>query len=566
MNQIIEKILESRNLTVSQYNELNQNLMYNELHGLDQMSSYIDKCYYSQNEITILPDFDMDGISAGSLSFAGFSELGLKVNLFVPDPKKGYGFSGDTILELLRRYPNTKYLFTCDTGITCYEGIEVAKALGLTVLLSDHHRQKTSEICADVIVNPNGFDDEHLYFKDYCGATVVYKILQYYCKHYRPDKLQQIEALQVLAGIGTISDLMELSYDNRVIVSNMTQYMSDILHNRAVFLQNAESPYYKNLFRNFSYLMRTETLSIGLDGEYFDEEYIGYYFAPMMNSIKRLEEDVREAFLFFFQNNTELSQKSLYRLKQFNIIRKENVKEFYEKLDSFSDFIFISEAKKGILGLLAQKQMSSTNLPTIVLNKNLDGSYSGSARSPVYYPLNTILSDVRITCEGHQHSFGIFIENEMQLELVHQKIESTFTSYLNDYIEETKNLPHYDVLLSKDDVTGLDSPIFDYFYNISYLKPFGRGFPDPIFAFECDLSDGNLIFMGKEKNHAKLEFDYFSCILFFYEQFEPDFTLDDFKTSDGTYTGKVRFIGNLKVNCFRDSYTINLLVTKVEIL
>lgn len=559
MNILIDKILESRNLSIFEYDKLNSHLIDNQLCDLDKMCTYLNTAYQRGEQVTILPDFDMDGVSSGAIAFAGFLELGIKANLFVPDTREGYGFTGDTVLMLLRRYPNTKYLFTCDTGITCYEGLEVAKAMGLTVLLSDHHLQQSDQLCSDVIVNPNGLNSK-CQFRDFCGAMVVYQILEYYCTVYRPDKLELIEYLQILAGIGTISDLMQLFYDNRLIVSKMTELMNRLANGQLEFLKKAENVYYKCLFRNLSYFLQTQGVS------FYDEEYIGYYFAPMINSAKRLDKDIRHAFVFLFAPDIEDSQKSLHELQEMNKERKKQVKEFFEYLDEYSENVYFSKAHKGILGLLAQKKMGNTGYPTIVLQENTDGSYSGSARSPIYYPFNTLLQEAGISCQGHEHSFGIYVNNKPMLIVLQNKIDDTFYSYYEEYLAKIKDVLPYDVLIDYQDLNSLKTDLFSYFTDISFLKPFGKGFPAPTFAFDCDLKDANVIIMGKDQNHLKLQFDFFEGIVFFYDKYAPNFVLEQFKTEQGTYSGRIRLIGQLKLNEYFDTKHVNLIAEKIELL
>src|SRR5213595_1077867 len=111
------------------------------LKDLDTMVAALEDIRQSGGTITIAPDFDMDGISAGVLGFAGLKELGFNVNLHIPDYRRGHDLTPEDIAEIHQRFPATTALLTCDGGVNSHAGIGAARMLGWQSLVTDHHQE-----------------------------------------------------------------------------------------------------------------------------------------------------------------------------------------------------------------------------------------------------------------------------------------------------------------------------------------------------------------------------------------------------------------------------------------
>ena len=221
-NMLVERRFANRGYPADYLTKIS-NPEHKVLANTDVFVNRLHELHESQDLVVVLSDFDMDGISAGTEGFAGLSELGFNVALFLPNPKEGYGFSPETIMKLWQQYPKVKAIITCDVGITCFEGVETAKNLGIDVLLTDHHSMDDSGKLPDgayCIVNPKCEDAETGYVhSDICGAYVLYQLLESYAiKYCSRQVVEQIRRLRVFAGLGTVSDGMPLLYENRQLV------------------------------------------------------------------------------------------------------------------------------------------------------------------------------------------------------------------------------------------------------------------------------------------------------------------------------------------------------------
>ena len=116
-NRLIAKMFENRGWSEDYIREIDRD-SHGPMMNVEQLIDAMDAARNSGFEFTLLSDFDMDGIMSGTLGFAGLSELGFKVNLFMPEPDEGYGFKERTIGRLVAQYPNTDVIITSDTAWT----------------------------------------------------------------------------------------------------------------------------------------------------------------------------------------------------------------------------------------------------------------------------------------------------------------------------------------------------------------------------------------------------------------------------------------------------------------
>lgn len=502
-NHLVRAFLERRGYTDDVLYELN-NDSHDALLDVDVLASRLKEYHDNKEQIVVLPDFDMDGICSGVVAFAGLCELGFNAALFRPDPSDGYGFTADTINKLIFEFPNTKSIITCDVGITCYEGVEEAKRLGVDVFVTDHHMPGNGTLKSDILVDPSRVDDTYKN-KGICGAHVIWQVLQgyadTYCSYYERS---QIRRLCVFAGIGTISDSMPLLYENRQLVRDALSICR--LAFDPFFLEYLSGhDVYRRAFRGLSAVLSMfEQKGVLSDVFDIDETFLGYYLAPMFNSVKRMNGDMDVAFGVFFGNDPQKDAETLYELNQ---ERKEVVRAYYEDMlgtdQPFAPYVYLSNAPSGLLGLLAMKVHTSSGEPVFVLRQ--DGNvYHGSGRTPSWFPGLSILRDEGFYVSGHESAFGIGFTDKTELK--------GFVTFLNHDIplrrpvEIERYVP--DIYLSTYDVTAdsmIDIPLFlEFTKDIKSYGPFGAGFEAPVVSFTFRPSDGEWFTMGASKQHFKV--------------------------------------------------------------
>lgn len=510
MNYLIQRTLENRGYTADFLREINI-ASYDALKDIDTLAVRLKEIHDEQIPITVYPDFDMDGIAAGTTGFSGFSELGFKVNLFVPNPGEGYGITPESIDELLNRFPDTRVIITCDTGITAYAAADYCKKLGIELIITDHHTQEAS-INADIVVNPMRLDETYSHPK-ICGAFVLYQVLQYYadlyCNYFTQD---QIRRLRVFAGIGTISDTMPLLYENRQLVKDAVMITRLVYGNGSTdcIVNIQGSDVYRRAFWGLYQALKVcETYGVIKSKDDIDEDFFGFYLAPIFNSTKRMEGDMNKTFGVFFTNDSYRNMDYLFNL---NIKRKELIEREYKAMldvdQPYAPYIYFSTAKSGVLGLLAMKLMNQTGMPVFVLcddGESVDGNrYHGSGRSPEWFPCIEKLGKV-ISIAGHDCAFGCGVSNKTSLERFFRILQHDVPdAYQNADLQEEV----FDFIIATDwsADTGIDIGLFDgYLDEIEQYRPFGKGFPSPNVKLEFNNNDVvEWKVMGKAKQHLKI--------------------------------------------------------------
>lgn len=555
MNRLIELYLERRGYTRDMLREMNDD-QHADLMSVAEMCAELKRIHDTQEHIVILPDFDMDGIMSGTVGFAGLSELGFRVSLFRPTPSDGYGFTADTILRLVEEYPDVKAIITCDVGITCYEGAAAASAMGIKMLITDHHVQEDADkLVADVIVDPNRKDETYKN-KGICGAHVFWQVLQHYADNYGDLFMhEQIRRLRVFAGIGTISDAMPLVNENRPLVMDACGICRLVYGEEGqFFLSNMRGcTVYRRAFYGLHYALQVfaDNGKIQTPDD-ITEDFFGFYLAPAFNSLKRMNGDMDIAFGVFFGDHPFEDAATLFML---NEQRKLAVSQYFEEMmtsdQPYAPYVYISDAQPGILGLLATKAMTLTGVPTMVMRED-DGHFHGSGRAPSWYPAIDMIHPEGFFIAGHQGAFGIGVTDKRECKALWAFLKQSTEEILANMPEEAEGGSTADIVICQRGFgdTDIDIPLFlEYLAEIKTLRPFGRAFEAPVIELRFRADDGEWSVMGSAKQHLKIRLAYGFEVLCWNQAA----MLDDMKPDD-------EFVvqGHLGRSEFRGRFTVNM--------
>lgn len=513
MNQLLARVFQERGYTSDFFEQ-----HFLRRHALpkdtDTLCKALDDYRIHHKFLVIYTDFDMDGICAGIIALAGLSELGFRAGLFFPDVS-AYGFASSDVDAILRQYPQASGILTGDVGITAQSAISYARSKGLDVFVTDHHLQKQTALPATVTVDPNRLDDFEGY-SGICGANVMYQVLRHYATHYMESAgyyANQIDRLRVFAGLGTISDGMPLYCENRPLVRDAVSICRMLCPKPEFGVKSASlwiegTPVYRLVFQGLStmFLAFIEAGKL-LSPSDITETFFAYYVAPAFNALKRMGVSVQLAYDVFFDDKKSLS--SMLQILSYNEQRKELVAQELEVLRNEGPvrdpYVYVSSARSGVLGLLAQNLMTDTGLPTFVLQAHPDGSYSGSGRCPSWFPFLD-LTDAYVQKHrkeaqngfvwsggGHNPAFGISVPNEGALDAL---VEFLDFEIPRRKPAEEEAVSGADLVLGTVDgcAFGLESDVFDgYLQDLEQWRPFGAGFPEPVFdlkfrRFEAEFS------------------------------------------------------------------------------
>lgn len=514
--QLFNLFLKSRGYTPDYLAKINA-AGDNQLKNIDQLCAILDQIKRSQERIVIMPDFDCDGISSGTVGLAGMSQLGFNVGLYIPHPEQGYGIKIPDIDRALAAFPDAKWLITCDVGQTCYQAFDYAYSKGLKVLVTDHHEQTkhNTPLKCEVVVNPCQFDEPYNDHRpdpefNICGAFVLYQVLCHYAKEYQPDQLELIESLAVFAGIGTVGDMMPIIQENRILIKQtieMLNYLHDV-PNLELELTGV-NPIFFRAFNGLSVWLKLLDKEHKIFNE-IDEDFLGFTLIPMYNAVKRMNLPMQLVFGVFFSSTSDEQIECAKDLIIANDERKIKVKSYMGRIKQevidhkqpYAPFFYFTDADSGILGLIANQISSALHAPVFVLNrKNL----AGSGRSLFYFPVVTLCQGSEFKAQGHDNAFGISFKDQAQFERFYQWVSENLPAKVAKY---QKYKPKYDLQLLVGDDHRLPNLTLDngttFVSDAKKLKPYGQGFKSPNLAIGVFKDQVEMQAMGKQKQHLKI--------------------------------------------------------------
>ena len=265
-----------------------------------------------EKRIRIIGDYDIDGVCASYLLLTGLRraerELGKitgpagssRIDYEIPDRvRDGYGINEAIIRQAAADGVDT--LVTCDNGIAAAKEISLAKELGMTVVVTDHHEVPVEEErqilpLADVVVDPKQ-EGETYPFREICGAVVAYKLVE---KLYEASGVPREEWRELLefAAIATVGDVMRLQDENRILVKYGLKQMART--------------------RNLG--LRKLVEKTGLDITDLSAYHIGFVIGPCLNAGGRLQTAKAALRLFLSEDEAE-AERLAEELKELNDIR-----------------------------------------------------------------------------------------------------------------------------------------------------------------------------------------------------------------------------------------------------
>lgn len=517
---------------------------YDKLLDMDLMVEHLHRIRQSGELIVVLPDFDMDGITSGVLGFAGLAEMGFNVGLYIPDHSRGHGFSPYDIEQILDKYPDAKAVITCDTGIDSFAGTDHAVRAGLTVLITDHHLQiprpndGKQYLPAHAIVDPSRIDDGYKN-KHICGAHVLYQVLVSYSRKHCPEKFDDVSLLRLFAGIGTVSDVMPIKWENRRLVVDSLS-IAKLLHmqpstddqgervmpdvNEATLMHLLKShPHHPIFVAAFDGMARViahfSTIGKLRTVDDLDEGFYGFYLAPAFNAIRRMEGPMEDAFGSFFSPDPADKDAKIAAIIAQNDLRKELVKvHFAELMESdqpYAPFVYTTTtAARGMLGLLANQVMEMTGLPAAVLfDHEQDGQeLSGSCRAPGWVAFNSLLNANGFHAAGHEQAFGVRVKDHDDLKRLHDVLETQIPAIVEQIVDSGDSVEKApDLRLgSTDDCdadivgqSGVDD-LIELARRIETLAPFGHGFEEPAIEVVADIAECHVDVIGAKEDHLRI--------------------------------------------------------------
>jgi len=434
-----------------------------------------------KKRIRIIGDYDIDGIQSTYILYCALRRLGADADFVIPDRiLDGYGLNEHLVTRASQDGIDT--ILTCDNGISAIDQIHLAKSLGMTVVVTDHHEVPFTEVdgvrrekmCeADAVVNPKQ-QACHYPFKKLCGAAVAFKLVQVLYEVFGLE-VSEADCFIENAGFATVGDVMDLQGENRILVKLGLEMLNRTTNigMKALILQNK--------------------LTMGV----IKSHDIGFRIGPCLNASGRLDTARLSLKLLLCESETEAAVLA-EEIVELNESRKlltmhavEQAKEIAQQEEYVNDrvlVIFLPDCHESLAGIVAGRIREAYYRPTLVVTRSEHGA-KGSGRSIESYSMYEELCK----CEEYLTQFGGhpmaagFSLKEADIDAFRRKLNEVCT------LTEEELRPKVVI-----DVPMPISYITERLVNqLGCLEPFGKGNEKPVFA-DRNLVIERLRICGKE--------------------------------------------------------------------
>ena len=493
-NPLIAQLYAARNVADS--SELNTSLKqlipYTQLTNCTAAASRLADVIAARQKILIIADYDADGATACSVAMKGLASMGAVVDFFVPNRfEHGYGLTPE--LANIAHAKGADLIVTVDNGISSAEGVARAKALGLDVIVTDHHIAG-SVIPDCIIVNPNqrgcAFPS-----KSIAGVGVIFYVLialraelrarDYFsgCLNRAEPKLDE---LLDLVALGTVADVVALDHNNRILVSQGLKRIraGKMSHGIRALFQTARCSAQK--------------------AQPFD---FGYKIAPRINAAGRLD-DMSIGIACLLSGSLNEAENMASELNELNQTRQEIEQEMLTDIlaecpsalpsEQTTLCVYRDSFHQGVVGIVASRLKEKFYRPVFVFAPDDDGNYRGSGRSIAGVHLRDVLDaiskrapEIIIKFGGHAMAAGLTLRSG-SLKTFGDLFEDIVRSQVNEDTLSQTFLT--DGSLKASDITLANAQLIN-------AQIWGQGFPPPSFADTFQVLRQQS--MGADKKHTK---------------------------------------------------------------
>lgn len=422
--------------------------------------------------IVIDTDYDCDGVMAGLILEGSLKRLGFNTATYYPTEHDGYGLTLAEAEHILEKYPDAEVVITADNGINCRDGIKYLTDRGVKVLVTDHHKGEVDlfPTTAEVCVNVNRGDKTDNYrFKGISGAQTAWKLMDLYARTYGDSiDISYIKALKLFASISIMSDVMPILGENRRDVRDLI----DSVNSQKFVAMAAANDYVKRLK---TFIEKFGDKKVTIDS-------FGFAIIPTINSARRMMSESELAFKAF-DSNTAVAELSINGLMRMNDLRKtakkDALKTINTRVDSPYIAVGVTDAKSGILGLIASDLANSVGRSALAF-KHVGDYYRSSGRGWRHNSIYDILAEVKnreseidLQFGGHSHALGCSVAAK-DFDLFCKTIETVAEEMYKDVEPEIPKMLDVDfreLLMSK----SLRTELQDVSSKLDMIEPLPSG-------------------------------------------------------------------------------------------
>ena len=478
---------------------LDQLLPPTSLKGVADAAELLADAIEGEARVLIVGDFDADGATSCAMAVSVLQQMGLReVAYLVPNRFEfGYGLTPEIVEMAAAQMPDL--IVTVDNGISSVEGVSAAQAMGISVLITDHHLPGDSLPTADVIVNPNQPGCQFP-SKSLAGVGVMFYVLSAVRAALRERGWFNAESMEEpnladsldLVALGTVADVVPLDRNNRILVA---AGLARIRSGRArpgieALFEVAGRDHRQATASDLGFIVgprlnaagRLDDMSIGIECLLAESSASARGFAEKLHQLNRERRDIEQS----------MQQDALAQLESIDLEGDASL---------FAMTLYDPAWHQGVIGILASRIRERVHRPTLVFADAEEGMLKGSGRSIPGLHLRDVLDHVATRHPGLLTKFGGHAM-AAGLSLARDDL-NRFKQALNDAVAEAlgytppERTEESDGALARSDF-GL--PLAE---QLASGGPWGQHFPEPLFDGQFFVRSHRIV----GEKHLKLTLD-----------------------------------------------------------
>jgi single-stranded-DNA-specific exonuclease len=434
----------------------------------------------SSGRVLVVGDFDADGATSTALVVRGLRAMGFAhVDYLVPNRFRfGYGLTPEIVA--LASSLNPTLIMTVDNGVSSVAGVEAALALGVPVLVTDHHLPGAELPRAAVIVNPNlvkgQFGSPAL-----AGVGVAFYVIAALARALGHE-FRAAELLDLVA-LGTVADVVPLDHNNRVLIA---QGLRRIRAGRCV------------------HGIRALLESAGRNIEQIDAADLGFAVAPRLNAAGRLT-DMSVGIACLLADDPREAARLAAMLAKLNEERREIEQRMQIEAQGIAAALRCNESgaeslglclfdegwHQGVVGLVAGRMKDRLHRPVIAFARAEDGSLRGSARSVSGVNIRDTLDSIATQHPGLIDKFGGHAM-AAGLTLAMGSLAAFKIAFAAE-IGERADAETLTGVIHSDGALSAAELSLDTARMLKSAGPWGQGFPEPVFDGDFQILDARIV-------------------------------------------------------------------------
>jgi single-stranded-DNA-specific exonuclease len=433
------------------------------LRDMQRALDRLQKAIRGGERILIYGDYDVDGTTSVVILTKAIEMAGGTAAYHVPHRlRDGYGMRPEIVERAAT--DGVRLIVSVDTGIRAAEVVARANAIGIDVIVTDHHLPDAELPPALAVLNPNRPDCAYPE-KNLCGAGVAFKLVQALTAglSWPPERLERVtESFLKMVAIATVADVVPLTGENRVIVKHGLDRLGEV--------------------RNPGLRALLDTAGFA-GARLASARQVAFHIAPRLNAAGRMD-TARTVIELFLTSDAERALALARQLQEQNAGRQQvenGIRETCEQQpvdESAAALVYYAEDwHRGVLGIVASRLAERLYRPVFVLGRDPDdGLVQGSGRSiPAFHLLEALeaMPDVFVRFGGHRHAAGVTLEASRV-----DEFRRRFQEYAAAHLRAEDLQPQLllDATLEFGEINERSVA------ELLALAPFGHGNPVPVFA------------------------------------------------------------------------------------